>query len=634
MSMRRSSAGLLIACLLAALWSWWAWKAGAYFGVVFYPGAIALLCLAALLLLRAPLEARLSGIPDLAFGALLLIGALSMFSVLWTPAREVAFEDAQHAVLYAAAFLVGLWAAHLLGRRMLLSLLPLATACGVAGLVALVTIWTGDDVARYLEGDGTLRFPIGYRNANAAFFAIGFWPALTLASRSETAWWLRAAMLGVATLAIEMVILSQSRGSVFAAALALVVYLALVPGRVRTLAYIGLAALPAALALPWLLDVFQAGGGAASLEALRPAARAAALGAGAAVLLGALAATVSERFDGEPAPGREPARPLAIGAALILAISAATLAVTSTDPVDWLNQRAREFRQGGTPDLSAQGSRFGTNLSSDRTDLWRVAWEDAKQRPLLGEGAGGFQYSYLRDRETEQTPNDPHSVELLMLSELGMGGLLLLVCFLAAAAIGVLRSAALGPSSAALSAAALAAGTYWLAHASIEWFWSYPGLTAPTIALLGAACAPARLEPGAGPRRPARAALATVAIAVAIAAVPAFLSDRYTDAAYREAGSDIDGAYADLGRAEDLNPLSDKPALAEGALAKAAGDPDRALAALRRAEARKPDEWATHFLLGQLLAESDPGAARRELERARELNPGDARIRTLLSNLR
>ena len=81
-----------------------------------------------------------------------------------------------------------------------------------AGGVALVALLSGDDFRPYLDA-GTLQYPIGYRNANAAFFLIAMWPAVALAANRELDWRLRAIALGTATLCLELGALSQSRGS-------------------------------------------------------------------------------------------------------------------------------------------------------------------------------------------------------------------------------------------------------------------------------------------------------------------------------------------------------------------------------------------------------------------------------------
>ena len=78
---------------------------------------------------------------------------------------------------------------------------PIAIAGGIAGLVAIVVLITGDDIRTYLEGDGTLQYPLGYRNANAAFFGIAIWPALSLAWSRQLAVPARAAALTAATIA-------------------------------------------------------------------------------------------------------------------------------------------------------------------------------------------------------------------------------------------------------------------------------------------------------------------------------------------------------------------------------------------------------------------------------------------------
>ena len=67
---------------------------------------------------------------------------------------------------------------------------------------------------------------------------------------------------------------------------------------------------------------------------------------------------------------------------------AAAFAVAGEDPVDWADQRLDELGQSGTPELSAEQSRFGFDATSQRPDQWRVAWEDAREDPLLRAGRG------------------------------------------------------------------------------------------------------------------------------------------------------------------------------------------------------------------------------------------------------
>jgi tetratricopeptide (TPR) repeat protein len=297
------------------------------------------------------------------------------------------------------------------------------------------------------------------------------------------------------------------------------------------------------------------------------------------------------------------------------------------DPVHWVGDRADEFTAGGTPDLSGQSSRFTFNAGSDRYDIWRVALGEAAADPLFGSGGGGFQYAYLRERKVStQNLRDAHSVELETLSELGLPGLALLVAALVGATLGVFRAARLGPNAAALSAIALASGGYWLVHTSVDWFWAYPAITAPVLALAGSACAPALRTLHRHSTRNWRGWLIGGLAVLVVSAIPPWLSERYLNLAYETWSTDLSRAYDDLDNARRLNALSDAPLLAEGASARAAGDTERAVIALRAAAEQRPEEWAAHYLLAELQARTDRAVARQEIRFALERNPLDARI--------
>jgi tetratricopeptide (TPR) repeat protein len=221
----------------------------------------------------------------------------------------------------------------------------------------------------------------------------------------------------------------------------------------------------------------------------------------------------------------------------------------------------------------------------------------------------------------------------VMFSELGFPGLALFALAITGCAAGALQARRLGPSAAVLATGALAAAAYWLAHASLDWFWNYPALTAPVFMLLGAACAPSLLDPESARRRRRRWPAALALGAAVVVAGTAYLSHRYVDNANGEWRTDLAGAYHDLDRAEALTPLDERPALSEAVIARAAGDTPVALAATREVVDRQPDSWAGHLLLGELLAPTDPAAARAELERAIELNPDDSRGPAILAQL-
>ena len=208
-------AAVVLLLTLAIVWSWWAAKEGAFFQTVLLPGTIVLCATTALLAWAAPWRGNLraSRPATIALASLTGLGAWAALSALWSPVPDIAIGDGQRILAYALAFGLGIWLCGLLAGRLYLALAPLAIAGAFAGILAVAGMLTSDQIGLYLENDGTLEFPLGYRNANAAFFAIALWPALGLASHRAAPWPVRGVALATATLCLELAMLSQSRGS-------------------------------------------------------------------------------------------------------------------------------------------------------------------------------------------------------------------------------------------------------------------------------------------------------------------------------------------------------------------------------------------------------------------------------------
>ena len=91
-------------------------------------------------------------------------------------------------------------------------------------------------------------------------------------------------------------------------------------------------------------------------------------------------------------------------------------------------------------------------------------------------------------------------------------------CYSAASRWRSPRPFAPGPprcESASAAAAATAIFVYWLLHASVDWFWEFPGLTAPALACLGLAAALAPRASAAADSPPVRRPAVRRAVAVA-----------------------------------------------------------------------------------------------------------------------
>ena len=263
-----------------------------------------------------------------------------------------------------------------------------------------------------------------------------------------------------------------------------------------------------------------------------------------------------------------------------------------------------------------------------------MAIADARRDPLLGDGAGGYRYSYSRHRDsTTQNVLDAHSVELETLSELGIPGLAMLLAAVGGAALGAYRTRALGPSAASLSLVVLAAAAYWFVHTSLDWFWPYPAVTAPVFCMLGCACAPGLMSPERPVRRTGRRWAGAALVMLALSAVPPYVSLRYLHSAYGEWQSDLGPAFADLDRARSFNPLALEPYLAEGAIARATGQRGQAIAAFTQAADKRPEDWAPHYFLASLYRTTAPRLATQELNEAQTLNPNEPAIALLRKRL-
>jgi tetratricopeptide (TPR) repeat protein len=112
------------------------------------------------------------------------------------------------------------------------------------------------------------------------------------------------------------------------------------------------------------------------------------------------------------------------------------------------------------------------------------------------------------------------------------------------------------------------------------------------------------------------------------------LSAREVDAAGRGWSTDSGAALRHLERARTLNPLSDRPDLVAGLLARHAGDHAAAETAFLKALDRDVRSWNVQVEVALLdLRDGDRTAALRRLERARALNPDEPVIGAALETV-
>ena len=629
-----SQAALLILLATTAVLGWWGWEQGGFFDVVFLPGSMILLLLLAMLAWFGPWPVSLRGPALVAITAMAGLGVWTVLSGFWSPLPSEAISDGQHAFVYAVALGLGIWLAVLMRDRPLLALSPVVVSVALVGIATVIALWTSNSPQELVEGDATLRYPIGYRNAEAAFFLAAVWPMVVFSASRQIPPLLRGLLSGSATVCLGLAVLAQSRGSVFAVPVALAVLVAVHPRRLNVVFWTAIAAIPAAVALPWLLDVYRAGHGAtdATLPLLRHAATAIALTAALAAVVGWAMARLDPVERLSPRSTTVVGRVVAVVAAIALVVGVFGATKSAGGPIKFISQHASQINSSSS-DLGPQGARFGLNLQTERGDLWRVAIDDFKNHPVAGEGAGSFWFSYLLHRHSQLEARDTHSVELQMAAELGIPGVLLFATFLIAVVMAVFRARRAGEEAAALAAAALAMSAYWLVHSSVDWFFDYAAITLPAMFALGVAAGPSLQERVGEVSWWSRRAAGAVLVLVAVTMVPLFFSARYTNHALRTWNSDLSGAYRDLDRAADLNPWSSRPLSAKASIAQEAGDPQVALQAIDEGLERTPDDWILYLQRAQVLQTSDPAGARLALAQARQHNPTGPEIDELAHEL-
>jgi hypothetical protein len=622
---------LLAIVLVAALGG----MQGGYFQTTWYPAALFLLALLALTVAVVVEATRPPRAIILAIALLFAYALWSYLSIAWADDEGTAVDGAGRALMYAIVF--ALFALRPLAGGPALALVTIyGLGVGAIGLVELLKLGASTDPAGYFL-DTRLAEPVGYHNGDVAFWFSGFWPCAYLASRRELLPSLRALLLGLAGILLGLGLMGQSRGWFFSLPVVVIAILVLVPGRGRMIcSLLALAVAGIAMTGPLLEvhDRFEIGPGL--LPLIDDAVRAIEL---AALCLGAVGFVVSlldRRIEAPPRTARLVNLATVAVAALAVTIALGAVVVKTNDPIGKIGDSWREFKSADLPALGR--TRFTSSLGSQRYDVWRVAWDLFKEKPLTGVGADNFQQDYLERARTDDRPRYPHSFELRVLAGTGAIGALLLVLALGAAAVAATRARLRGPPlTRVASAAALTVPIYWFLHGSVDWFWELPALGAAAFALLGlaAAGAPRATAAQRGARMPGRFALALgCAVCAAVLALP-WLAERDMRQASRTWRQSSDAAFTRLERAKALNPFTSRPYLFEGAISLRLGRTDAARRAFGQALERNPRDWYATLELGAIASmQGDDRGANRLVARASRLLPGDETTRDVLKRVR
>jgi tetratricopeptide (TPR) repeat protein len=495
---------------------------------------------------------------------------------------------------------------HLLGA--VAAAIALVSAYGLATRLFPGHVGTFDPVAGY-----RLEEPLGYWNALGIFAAIGALLSLGFAARGRT---LASRGLGGLALGILLptIYFTFSRGAWLALAIAVVVALVLDPRRLQLA--LALVVFSPLLALEvWIgsrkdaLTTANAALGAATHQGRQYAAAVAAV----AIATAVLAVAVGRLERRGPAPRAARLAFTALVAALVVAAVAAAT-VRYGGPQTIARHAWDSFNAPPANGVKNLNNRLFSLSSNGRIDLWKAAWRDHDQHPVLGSGAGTYDEYWYQHRTNDLQVLDAHNLYAEALAELGPVGLALV-----ALALLVPIAAAILVRGHRFVPFALAAYVAYVVHAGVDWDWEMAALTLSALLVGVALVASARpLAPrplGALRRTP----LAGIAIALAALAFVVLVGNLKLARAHDALSAANYGRAAKEARsAGDWAPWSSDALRTLGDAQRRLGRGSDARATLREAVAKDPqnsDAWYDLYLA------ASGAEANRALITAVRLNP-------------
>lgn len=594
------------------------------------------------------LSRRLPGASTVALALFALFFLWNLVSLAWATDRAAALSESTRVLLLMLLFVLALAVLRTpKARDMVLATLVLGTA---ATSVAVVLKLAVDPGWALLFSSIKMTYPLGYANANGAFFALMVYPGLYLASRRLGSVWIRSLFFAATLVLLQMTLLSQSRAAFWALIAAGLLYLAITPYRIRAMLWGGALLGFFVVTFPALnvlrLDLTDRDS-AAFLDHAPAAAKTIAVSFLVALALGALLAFVDRRLAVRGRVLLASRAAAAIVFALLVLLAFARIPALS-DPVGTIDRAWGAFSGQGQEQTDWSRSAYFLNMDGNgRYPLWQVAWQVYQEHPALGVGADNYLVEWQYLRPSAFAVRQPHNLYLRLLAELGIPGLLL---FLAPVAVVVGAGAVRlwrrpwetgRPAERAAFAALLAACTYFLVHDSVEWLWNFPALAGAFFVLLGAMAvvgdSPVEAEAEAesedvdvpdaaaddlSPRRGSLPLVVGVtAGAVLLLCLPQFLAERSVghSRALLAQGDPV-SARRSAGWAARLNPLESAPYLLEGRAWAAEGETRLSEEAFRTAIEKDPSDWQV-YLAWARATEARGEDPKPLLDKARALNP-------------
>jgi hypothetical protein len=437
-----------------------------------------------------------SEIPRIGWVLVGLLGglvAIKGLSLIWTISRLETVQELLRSSMYLAVFVAALGAVSSLRRASAVTDGAILISVAVAGYGLLQKINPVDYPVTSTSGvrvDSTLQYP------NTTALVVGMGALLALGRMTGVKNALARAIYAAMTLILFATLyLTFSRGGLLAAGVGIVALFVLSSNRLQMFANLVLVGGP----LGWLYFRIQQLP-ELTRQGLDPAQR---LDAGmafrndmlialaAVFLLQLLYAALARRY--ELTPGTHRALGAGSLAAVVVAAGVAGYALVG----EQVREQGLYDTFTGTVDDSGSGVLDGALGVSGRLDnlsvghreaYWEVAWQEWRQHPLTGTGAGTFMYTWLQDRPIDTGVKQVHNLYLEQGTETGVFAFAAVVGFALLLAGHVVRGAwtASGERRVLLSALGAVTITY-LFSSVFEWHWYIPASTLFFFILAGAA---------------------------------------------------------------------------------------------------------------------------------------------------
>lgn len=567
-------------------------------------------------------------------GLIVCLSLLCALSSLWSGSIELSVIEADRVAVYLGFFIAAFLIAQTDERRQrfaegLTIAAALVALLGLGGRLLPHVL----DVSQSVGSGPRLSYPLGYWNANGAVFGIGIALMLWTSRRALSASlrWLSVAVIPASLLALYF---TYSRGGLLSLVVACGCLLVLSRDRLwllTTLAIGALGALPAVLAVQTRHSLADNLGGQAAIDQ------------GVTVLLILLAGTVVSLllFAGlrweERREGRLSGRAVAISRnpkflrGIALAAALTVIAVVAA-------VGGRAWHQFSSPDIqfpSNPQAHFADLSGAGRHEFYKVAIEAFGEKPILGHGAGTYQFSWNQLRTIELPVHDAHSLYLESFAELGIVGGLLVIALIATllwCAFATWRAAPEPQRD--RYAALLAAMLAFAVGAAFDWFWEIPAIGAFFFLAAGVVVAARCSQLAADPRRQAgpkadgrRFGLTVTAVVLAwvsaVALVGPLLVEHEINSSQAAAAREDFGAATDHAEtARSIEPWAASPYVQLGLLAERQGNYPVAITHFSHAIEREDRNWQWYYLRSRVEHEAgEAKAALADLKKARELNP-------------